>query len=335
MDLVRPGLERSETARQAVEVITGLLEQHGQGGDCGHLGRSYYDNGFIIADPHEAFVLETAGRWWAVEQVSGHRALSNAYSIGRNYDAMSRGLAAHARSEGWKTDIFGRFDLAAELIDEARDAASFGRGRCARGNALLDRAGRRLTPAGAMAILRDHGDDADWSPANTRGRTICMHAAQGPRRSQSVASMVSELRAEHAIHWVTATAAPCISLFKPVLFETGLPPQDLAPNDWFDDAALWWRHERLHRAMLRDFTACLAAIEDERDALEAGFQGMIDQAFDTGPQALPHAVAECWREAEAAEDRWLTALTPLRPAPRSAHQRSWSRLNQVAGLPRT
>jgi dipeptidase len=221
------------------------------------------------------------------------------------------------------------------LLDEERDAASFGRGRCARAAALLDRAGRRLTPAGAMAILRDHGDASDWSPANTRNRTICMHAAQGPRRSQSVASMVSELRPGHAVHWVTATSAPCTGLFKPVLFETGLPPQDLAPNDWFDDQALWWRHERLHRAMLRDFNACLAAIEDERDALEAGFQGMIDQAFEVGPEALPHAVGECWREAEAAEDRWLAALEPLRPGPRNAHQRSWARLNQVAGLPRT
>jgi secernin len=335
MDLVRLGLERAETAYQAVEVITGLLELYGQGGNCGHLGRFYYDNGFIIADPHEAYVLETAGRWWAVEQVSGHRALSNAYSIGRNYDAISRDLAAHARQDGWKTDIFGRFDIAAQLIDEARDALSFGRGRCARGTALLDRAGRRLTPAGAMAILRDHGDAPDWSPANTQNRTICMHAAQGPRRSQSVASMVSELRPGRAVHWVTATSAPCAGLFKPVLFETGLPRQDLEPNDWYDDATLWWRHEQLHRAMLHDFNACLAAIAGERDALEAGFQAMMDEAFDAGLHALPHAVAECWREAEAAEDRWLAALTPLAPAPRSAHQRSWARLNQVAGLTRT
>ncbi len=334
MDLVRLGLERAETAHQAVEVITGLLEQYGQGGDCGHLGRFYYNNGFIIADPREAYVLETAGRWWAVEQVSGHRALSNAYSIGRNYDAVSRDFAAHARREGWM-DIFGRFDVAGQLLDEARDAVSFGRGRCVRGNALLDRAGRRLTPAGAMAILRDHGGDPDWSPANTHGRTICMHAAQGPRRSQSVASMVSELKPGRTVHWVTATAAPCTSLFKPVLFETGLPPQGQAPNDWFDDATLWWRHERLHRAMLRDFKASLAAIEGERDALEAGFQAMIDRAFDAGPEALAHAVAECWREAEAAEERWAARLAPLRPTPRSGYQRSWARLNQVAGLPRT
>ncbi len=71
------------------------------------------------------------------------------------------------------------------------------------------------------------------------------------------------------MHWVTGTSAPCTSLFKPVLFETGLPPQGAAPTDRFDAAASWWRHEQLHRAMLADFGPSLAALEGERDALEA------------------------------------------------------------------
>ena len=334
MDLVRLGLERAATAAQAVEVMTGLLERYGQGGDCGHLGRFYYNNGFIVADATEAYVLETAGRWWAVERVANHRALSNAYSIGRTYDAVSVDLAAHARREGW-TGADGRFDVAAELLDPVRDAASFGRGRCARGNALLDRAAPRVTPGSMMAALRDHGEDPDWSPANTHGRTICMHAAQGPRRSQSVASMVSELRPGRAVHWLTGTSAPCISLFKPMLFETGLPPPGPAPTDRFDDETLWWRHERLHRALLRDFSAGLASIEGERDALEAEFQARIDGALDAGAEVLKRAVAECWREADAAEARWLAALDRGGAAGHGAHGRSWARLNQVAGLPRT
>ena len=97
-----------------------------------------------------------------------------------------------------------RFDVAKELLDEARDAVSFGRGRCARGNALLDHGAPRLTPRSMMAILRDHGDDPQWSPANTEGRTICMHAAQGPRRSQSVGSMVSELRPGRLVQRISA-----------------------------------------------------------------------------------------------------------------------------------
>jgi secernin len=334
MDLVRLGLERATSAQEAVSVLTGLLEQHGQGGDCGHLGRFYYNNGFIIADAAEAFVLETAGRWWAVERIGSHQALSNAYSIGRSYDAVSADLAAHARDQGW-TEAQGRFDVAGELLDEDRDAVSFGRGRCARGNALLSRVAPDLTPQTMMSILRDHGEDPDWTPANTKGRTICMHAAEGARRSQSVASMVSELSPGGAIHWVTGTSAPCTSLFKPVLFETGLPPQGATPTDRFDGETLWWRHERLHRAMLRDFEAGLAAISGERDALETSFMARVDAASDAGPVALRQAVAECWREAQATEARWLQAVETSGPAGHGAHGRSWARLNQVAGLPRT
>lgn len=319
MDLVRLGLERGATAAQALAVILELLERHGQGGDCGRLGRFYYHNGFIIADGREAYVLETVGRDWVVEAVGGRRSLSNAYSIGTAYSAISPGLAAQGE---------GRFDVAAHLIDEARDAVSFGRGRCARGQALMDRAGDALTPAAMMAILRDHGEAGDWTPANTVGRTICMHAAQGPRRSQSVASMVSEVGADRAVHWVTATSAPCTSLFKPVLFAAGAPPVGPGPTDHYDDQSLWWRHERLHRALLADHAAGMALIAAERDALEAGFRVRIDGADD-----LKSAVAACWREAGEAEVRWAAALQPARPGG-SAYARSWGRLNGVAGMVR-
>jgi dipeptidase len=336
MDLVRLGLERAASAAEAVAVITGLLERHGQGGDCGHLGRFYYHNGFIIADPREAYVLETVGRWWVVEKVTGLRALSNALSIGHGYDRASDALLAHARAEGW-TDAAGRFDFAGRLIDDARDAVSFGRGRCARGTELLERRRGTLGVGEMMAMLRDHGPEAegrdDWTPADTLRRTICMHAAEGARRSQSVGSMVSELRPGGAVHWLTGTSAPCLSLFKPVLFETGLPDVGPPPSDVYDDASLWWRHERLHRAALADFAGALAAIAPERDRLERGFVEAVDQALAHGdPQARRAAVAGCWREAEAAEARWRAALAPRRIAG-GAHRRSWARLNHVAAIP--
>ena len=335
MDLVRLGLERATTAADAVEVMIALLERHGQGGDCGHLARFYYHNGFIIADAREAYVLETVGRWWVVERVKHHRALSNAYSIGKSFDDVSDELAAFAQAQGW-TGFGGRFDAAAHLADEAREATGYGRDRCARGSALLARAAPRLRPEGMMRILRDHGDAPDWSPANTTGRTICMHAAQGPRRSQSVGSLVSELRPDRTVHWVTGTAAPCTSLFKPVLFEVGLPYTGPEPNDWYDSQRLWWRHEMTHRAMLSDLPAALATIQIQRDALEADFVAMIDEGFDEDePEALHRAVLDCWREAAEAEARWASLFPPAPPAGRSSHARSWARLNQVAGLPRT
>ena len=60
MDLVRLALERATTAREGVEVITALLEAHGQGGGCAEGDDWTYHNGFLLADRTEAGT-ETAG----------------------------------------------------------------------------------------------------------------------------------------------------------------------------------------------------------------------------------------------------------------------------------
>lgn len=336
MDLVRLGLERARTAAEAAAIITSLLERHGQGGDCGHLHRFYYHNGFLIADGREAFVLETVGRWWIVEAVTHSRALSNALSIGTG--TASAALRAHAEAEGW-LDNDGRFDFAERLIDPERDAASFARGRCARGTELLARGAGRLDRAAMMAILRDHGASAEgdpaWEPARTEGRTICMHAADGARRSQTTAAMVSEFRDETMLHWVTGSSAPCTSLFKPILLEAGLPRQGVRPTDRFDPGASWWRHECLHRAVLKDYAAAMAEIAPERDAAERGFGERMDQALASGdPKLAKAAITACWREAEALEERWRSSLAGRRPSrPGGAYGRSWTRLSLRAGLP--
>jgi dipeptidase len=341
MDLVRLALERAANAADAVQLITELLERHGQGGDCGHLGRFYYHNGFIVADPREAYVVETVGRWWAVERVEGVRALSNAFSIGAKPHAVSADLAAHALREGW-LDGEGHFDFAERLIDPVRDAASFGQGRCARASALLAPLAGQMGLGHIQAVLRDHGAEAegdpDWSPAKTLRRSICMHAAAGPRRSQTVASMTSDLTPERITHWVTASSAPCLSLFKPVVLGLDLPDMGPPPTDQFDPYSHWWRHEQFHREALQDFPRALALIAGERDALEDGFRTRMDLAWSVGEAAVANAIRTCWQEAGAAERRWLAALAVTRPRGSSPAEastaRSWARLNTVAHFPR-
>ena len=65
MDLLRLGLERGNSAKEALEVIIALLERYGQGGNCGYDKDFHYDNSFLIMDRKEIYVLETEGKNWA------------------------------------------------------------------------------------------------------------------------------------------------------------------------------------------------------------------------------------------------------------------------------
>lgn len=84
MDLVRLGLERGRTAAEAKRVITDLLERFGQGGSASVDTDRRYHNGFLIADPSEAWVVETFGPHWVARRVAGAAAISNLYSIEAN-----------------------------------------------------------------------------------------------------------------------------------------------------------------------------------------------------------------------------------------------------------
>ncbi|HEY0949009.1 carcinine hydrolase/isopenicillin-N N-acyltransferase family protein, partial [Nocardioides sp.] len=83
MDLLRLALERAASARDAVQVIVALLEKHGQSGPCSIEHRRFtYHNSFLVADREGAVVLETAGRHWAAEDVTGAaRSISNGLTI--------------------------------------------------------------------------------------------------------------------------------------------------------------------------------------------------------------------------------------------------------------
>ena len=102
MDLLRLGLERASCADEALSVITRLLDEHGQGGPAGFQNKRFrYDNSFIIADHKKAWILETAGQWWAAKQVEARGAISNCLSIGSDYDLAKKGLEDFARKNGY------------------------------------------------------------------------------------------------------------------------------------------------------------------------------------------------------------------------------------------
>lgn len=74
LSLISLGLERGDSAWAALTVITGLLEQYGQGGQCREDPAPFsYHNSFLLVDRTTAWVLETSGRLWVAQQVTGEQ----------------------------------------------------------------------------------------------------------------------------------------------------------------------------------------------------------------------------------------------------------------------
>ncbi len=338
MDLLRLALERARTAREALEVITSLLTAYGQGGNCSQTHKLYYHNSFLIADPHEAWVLETAGRQWAAERVRDVRSISNAITIGSTWDLASEGLVDYAVERGWckgREDFhFGRC-----YSDFLYTTFADGRPRQRRSTELLQAAKGRITVETMMAILRDHGSDAgpDWTPARgLLGAKICMHAGWGPVRiSQSVGSLISHLTPERQTHWVTATAAPCTSVFKPVWMDAGLPDLGPSPTAQYDAATLWWRHEALHREVLRDYQTRLAVFREERDALEREFLAGAAEVAGAPAEERATFSAQCFARADEALARWTEQVraTPPRGRLPFLYAQAWRAFNRQARMP--
>lgn len=254
MDLLRLGLERSETARQALEVITGLLETHGQGGP-GHLGTTFsYHNSFLVADPTEAWVLETVGKQWAAQEVECVGNISNHISIEDGWSLASAELEAYAVERGWWKAGSGRFRFADAYCDAGPRPSHYSAGRCERGRALLEEAKGRLAPRDMMRFLRDHGESGtvlpeERDPQSAEFFTLCMH---GEPISNTTASMVARLRPKwDGLPDVWASlASPCTGVFLPLYLDGDVPAAYAIGGADPDRASPWWRFKALQDAVL-------------------------------------------------------------------------------------
>lgn len=337
MDLLRLALERASNAPQALRVIVALLEQYGQGGNCGCAHPAYYHNSFLIADPHEAWVLETVAHHWAARKVTGVASISNCLTIGNQFDLASEDLVSFAQRKGW---CKGRedFDFARNYSDTIYTTFSKGRQRCLRSQDLLNKGGKQDNLFATFAILRDHGEteQAGFQPdGSILDYTICAHAGFGPvRASQTTGSLVAYLHPEHPIYLVTGTAAPCTSVYKPVWLDAGLPDLGPEPAGIYDPASLFWQHEALHRATLQDYKGRLALYRHEREQLEERFvRGALE--LSGAPQERRAAfTAACFVEASAMEKQWLKQIcNQIRHARPSWHYvRAWKRFNRQAEM---
>ncbi len=337
MDLLRLALERAVIAREAVEVITSLLEQYGQGGGCSFFHPVYYHNSFLIADPHEAWVLETVDRHWAAKRVQGVYAISNVLTLGNDFDLASPNLVSYAVDQDW---CKGRDDFDFSHCYSDFLYTSFSDSRARRSCSLRNLTAHTgsLSVEHILANLRDHGDaDADWRPdRGLTGATVCSHAGWGPIRvSQSTASLAAVLDPECPTFFATGTSAPCTSLFKPLWLDTGLPDLGPEPSQYYAADSLFWRHEELHRATLEDYPVRIAAYRAERDTLEAEFISTALQRRHEAPLKRRQLSVQCFERADEAEAGWLKKVRsmPIRKSAAALHRSTWKKLSQEARMP--
>ena len=341
MDFLRLALERASTAPAALETITTSLETYGQSGSNGFAHEFYYHNSFLIADPREAWVLETIGSRWVAKKVEAIAGTSNTLTITTDWDLASDDLVAYARKKGWankKGDFNVKESYSGSGFSASRIYDVFGHGdeRHERLTGLLAQHKGQITEKIMMQTLRDHGtDDPDYSPAKGLNQNPpCMHAGAGPIRvSQTTGSLVSHLAAGVQTHWVTATAAPCTSTFKPVWLDVALPDMGQIPTGHYNHATLWWRHERLHRGTLRDYPTMTAVYHDERNALEARFLESARELAGKPAAERAEFVAASFAEAQHALARWDKAVAATEPQKKipGRYRKIWRKLTEECG----
>ncbi len=192
MDLVRLALERATTAVEACDVIAALISEYGQGGSGhdtrGDAPRRPYWSSFLVADPTDAWVVETSGSVVSRLKVESTWAISNRTTI-PDFDAAYR----HPKQP-------------VHLLVDPRLNAS--------------RAVLANTPVDVEALkqhLSSHvGGDNGW--------TVCMHARHDDVVVETTtASMIAELDANNSVvHW--AQGSPCETPYQHALF-SNLPRQ--------------------------------------------------------------------------------------------------------------
>jgi dipeptidase len=265
MDLVRLGLERARSAREAVETLGGLIERFGQGGG-GFLHKPIaHSNGFLLADASEAWSLQSSSRRWVARRIDGLGAISNHPSIGADWELGSADVESFAIERGWWSPERGRLDFEAAYRSTRLVSAGFSDLRQRRTTELLEASRGALQEPDLFRLLRDHGgglapppDD----PADERRYTLCAHnGLQG----DTTASMAVSF--DRPVCWF-ALGSPCCSVYLPLYVGAKLPDALAAGGEAPDEASAWWRFKRLQQGVEADFAGRLPRVREAFEPLE-------------------------------------------------------------------
>lgn len=280
MDIVRLALHNSATATEAVTFILELLTQWGQGGDGSFVGTLTYSNSFMIADPKELYVLETAAAHWAVKRIEGHASISNAYSLRADYDRSDQESMGGDFTNRWR--------------DRLMEFFSKGRVRQQTTSLLLE-VGEPSWMGMRDILLYNRGTAA--KPDRTM-RSIAIDASF-PKPTRTTASMVIDYPANLIIAWCCPAPLCIYHPFFPMLINA----DELGKANAEDTYAIAERRQRLTQALLKAGQGERQAAQRSARELESGFEARLRPLFDNGDTtALEAAIDRCQHEAHEREE---------------------------------
>ncbi|TGL63801.1 acyl-CoA--6-aminopenicillanic acid acyltransferase [Leptospira sarikeiensis] len=283
MDLLRLALEGSDSASDARDLIIECLEKFGQDACGGYSNRDFfYHNSFIIADSKDAYVLETADRYWAWKKIKGFYSISNGLTLESDYDGLHSHAIDFARAKGWlkKGETFS-------FRETFSDSLFTNLSKCKIRRKIVSDAGKffgsKLGVMEAMQILRLEGKEKGsvpisisqggfpskslrYSPSDSGMGSVCLHAGGPFSPNQTTSSFVAELDPNpiHSQFWATGCSIPSTSIFIPfsVPGKTVMEGNIVQPGAT-PDASLWWNHEILYRLCLKNYDKAVSVFSAE------------------------------------------------------------------------
>ena len=278
MDMVRLALERSKTAKEALELLISLLETYGQGGNCGFDHDFYYDNAFLLMDRDALYVLETAGKQWVYKHFDAVN-ISNRLSIGADADGCS-GDAAFDFRKRYTEPVYTTFSGSARRMQQLRNFLP-----------MAD------SLSGCMAALSQHDSHIKNPFAKGTVSSACMHYG-GLVGDHTTASMVVSLEPGRTVVWSTGCSLPCVSLFKPWLFGT----EEVLPvvsGGCKNGETYWLEAEKFRRQLLGKQLP--AEYYAEKEAIQ---QRWIAVSAETADADYPAFSRACLEEEQAFFAKW-------------------------------
>jgi secernin len=289
MDTLRLALHNARSAREGVDFITRLIEQHPQGGDGGYTGVLKYHNSYLLKDPREAFVLETSGMHWASRKVE-KASISNAYSLEEERDSTDSKSAGAPSFKGRYEDRLYTF------FSQGNRRQRFTFGSIMR--APVDF-------ASLAALLRAHaGRDTAGMPVRGMG-SVCMHTGM-LIKSETTASMIVDYIGGKAVAWLSGSPHPCVSLFTPyALPSMGEPARLDEPAEAFAHARARAARSTRMAARYPHFVKTIRPLRDECEQEFArrvyeGIGAKSDEQLQRDCRACQDLETEYFRRADAA-----------------------------------